>query len=230
MDNAKVEALTKALKDEDPAVRRAALETLETVPEAKAAIPALMEALKDEDNSIRILAVEALLEIDEEFQEVPAIDVMKTLIEVSISNNSEEAEKTNLTDVERYDSEDDSCTVAESANFIIADIAGYASAAAPDLINMLKDVDADYRHSIAYVLSFMQPLESSLVLEALRNENAQVRLGVIEALTSTMWDEELYQDMKAIVLALKEALEDESQEVREAASEALKEIDSYHKK
>ncbi len=228
MDNRKIQALAKALKDKDTAVRRAALEIFEKGLESNAAIPALMEALKDEDNYIRLLAVEAIWEIDNEFQEVPAIDVMKTLIEVSSSNNEEEADKTNLTNVERYGWEDDSCTVAESANFVIADVAGYASAAAPELINMLKDVDAKSRNSIVYALSFMLPIKSPLMLEALRDNNAQVRLGIIEVLT-LMWDEELEHNIKAIVLALKEALEDKDLVVREAAAKALQEIEPYQK-
>lgn len=229
MDNGKIQALTKALKNKDPAVRRATLKTFEKEPESKAAIPALMEALKDEDNYVRLLAVEVLWEIDNEFQEVPTIDIMNILIEVSSSNNEEEAEKTNLTNMDRYGWDDNSCTVAESANFVIADVAGYASAAAPELINMLKDVDAKYQNSIVYALSFMLPLNLSLVFEALRDENTQVRLGIVEALSLTMWDEELFHDMKAVVLAVKEALEDKDLEVREAAAKALQEIEPYQK-
>lgn len=226
MDNAKFKALIKALKDKNPAVRRASLENLETGKESKAAIPALIEALKDEDNYVRFLAAEALGIIDKEFKEVPAIDVMKTLIEVSLIKDEEEAQKANLTNVERYDWEDDSCTLAERANFVIADIAGSSSAAAADLINLLNTPDSRYWDTVVYALSFMLPSQVSLLIEAMRNENALIRLGVIEVLTYVAGDEDMYQE-KAVIPALVKALEDENSDVRAAAAKLLKEIEPY---
>jgi hypothetical protein len=63
----KVSSLVAHLKDEVPAVRRAAAEALGQIgPEAKAAVPALRDALRDEDGGVRRLAAAALEKIDPE--------------------------------------------------------------------------------------------------------------------------------------------------------------------
>jgi HEAT repeat protein len=59
-----VQALTEALKDRSPNVRRAAVKALGQIgAEARSAIPALQKSLKDPDDGVRLSAEKALQEI-----------------------------------------------------------------------------------------------------------------------------------------------------------------------
>ena len=60
-----VAALTEALKDKSPYVRRAAVQSLGHLgPEARSALPAVQKALKDPDDGVRLAAERAEKEIE----------------------------------------------------------------------------------------------------------------------------------------------------------------------
>lgn len=237
MNETELAALKTALKDENYHVRRAAIEklgwsscsrekeTLERNLNSQKAISILIDALTDSDNYVRLLAAEALTSADSNFQQVSAFTIMKTLIDVSASKERELILADRSDDTSYYKGEDD-LTIAEAANFVIADLGGYLSESTPEVIQLFTNPDSEYRDAVAYALSFNLIGNESAFVQALANKNKLIRLGAIDVLSTLEEDEGLYQEMEAVVPALEKASEDDDEEVREAATKLLKSLES----
>lgn len=238
MNETELAAFKMALKDENYHVRRAAIEklgwsgcsreqeTLERNLNSQKAISILIDALTDSDNYVQLLAAEALTFADSNFQQVSAFTIMKTLIDVSASKERELILADRSDDTSYYKGEDD-LTIAEAANFVIADLGGYLSESTSEVIQLFTNPDSEYRDAVAYALSFMLYDNEPAFIQALADKNKLVRLGVIDALLALGEDEDLYREMKAVLPALVKASEDEDNQVREAASKLLKSLESF---
>ena len=229
MNESELDDLQRALKNENYHVRRAAIEklgspigtekkTLERNLNSHKAISLLIEALTDSDNYVRLLAAEALTFADPDFQEVSAFTIMKILIDVSASKERELIISDRSYDTSYYKGED---------NLTIAEAGAYLSESTPEVIQLFTNPDPGYRDAVAYALSFNLIGNESTFVFALTNENKLIRLGAIDALSALGEDEDLYEEMKAVVPALIKALEDEDDRVRESASKLLKSLESF---
>lgn len=229
---------TMALKNDNCHIRRKAISDLGLSPcnesnskliddiNSKKIIPILINALNDTDKYVRLLSAEALTSIDRNFQEVSAFTIMKTLIDISACKERETILADHSYDTSYYQGEED-LTIAEAANFVIADLGGYLSESTPEVIQLFINPDSEYRDAVAYASSFMLYDNELAFIKALADENKLVRLGAIDALSALGEDEELYREMQEVLPALTKASEDEDNQVSEAASKLLKSLNSF---
>lgn len=230
MNETELNNLKTALKNEDYQVRREAIgklncsihnkeKTIEKDQRYEKVIPILTAALTDSDGYVGVLAAQALVGIDRNFKQACAFTIVKTLIEIIATKQDE------LVDEEDDDIDCGDLTVGESAGYTLFDIAGLASSAAPEIIQLFTNSDPQYRKAVCCALSSMGYGNGTAFTQALADKNKLVRLGVLDVISVLIEYEDLYdEEMQWVVPALEKATEDENKQVRSTASRLLKSI------
>ena len=129
---------------------------------------------------------------------------MKTLIDILACKERETIIADCSYDTSYYQGEED-LTIAEVANFVMADLGGYLSESTPEVIQLFINPNSRYRDVIAYALSFNLVGNESAFIQALADKNKLIRLGVINALSVLGENEDLHREMKAVLPALEKA-------------------------
>jgi len=218
-----VPALLSVLKDENAAVRLAAVQSLGNLSDPRA-VDALVQALKtDTDAQVREAAAEALGEIDSP-RAVPGliaalgsekVGAVRAKIAWALGEIDDKRAVEALGGVVR----DPDAEVRRQAVWALGELK--AATAAPMLISALKDADIETRKQAAWALG---EIESKDAVEALtpvtKDADVEVRKQAIGALGNI-------EDKRALP-ALEAALRDANSEVRQEAIQAIGQLDDLH--
>jgi HEAT repeat protein len=182
-----VPGLGKVLHDANPDVRGSAARALGQI--GTPAVPELVKALKDRDAAVRTRAAMALGQAGPDAKEaVPAlIEALK----------------------------DKQLKVRIAAVNALGEMGAEGKEAAPQLARLFHDRSGRVHEHVRGALAAIGPAAIQPLCDALRDEDADVRLDVIRTLM-------LFGSMaKKAVPALRHAMNDEDQRIRAAAAEAL---------
>jgi HEAT repeat protein/beta-lactamase regulating signal transducer with metallopeptidase domain len=247
-----VSALLTVVKDENAAVRLAAVEALGNLQDPRA-IDALVQAVKtDTDARVREAAAEALGEIDSPRAVAGLVEALRSekvaAVRAKIAWALGEIGDARAVEALGAAVRDAEVEVRRNAVEALGQIE--SPAAVPMLIPALRDADVETRKDAAEALG---QLESKDAIEALgtasKDANAEVRKEAVEALgqiqdkralpalTTALGDAEVevrqaaieaigqLEDLKAAPPALIAALRDDNREVRKAAAEAVGQLE-----
>jgi HEAT repeat protein len=190
------------LSHSDADLRNAAASALGGIePRPKESVPALTKILKDEDVSVRIASAWALIAV-EGFLSDPVKDAMMVLLK------------------------HEDATTRRDAAAVLAESGAEGKSALPLLQEMSKkDADAGVRSTAALAIARSTGAEANqravkVMLEALKEKDPRVRQDGARCLG------QVGSDAKSAIPALTRALEDENEDVRKSAAEALDKIQS----
>jgi len=215
-----VPALLSVLKDEDAAVRLAAVQSLGNLSDPRA-VDALVQALKtDTDPQVREAAAEALGEIDSP-RAVPGliaalgsekVGAVRAKIAWALGEIEDKRAVEALGGVVR----DPDAEVRRQAVWALGELE--SAAAVPLLIPALKDADAETRKQAAWALGEIQSKDAVEALASVtKDADVEVRKQAVWALGNI-------EDKRALP-ALEAAVRDANAEVRRQAIESIGELD-----
>jgi len=218
-----VPALLSVLKDQDAAVRLAAVESLGHLSDPRA-VDALVQALRtDTDPQVREAAAEALGEIDSP-RAVPGliaalglekVGAVRAKIAWALGEIDDKRAVEALGAVVR----DPDTEVRRQAVSALGEL--QSAAAVPMLIPALKDADVETRKQAAAALGEIQSKDAVEALIPLtKDADVEVRKQAVEALGQI-------EDKRALP-ALEAALRDANAEVRRQAIESIGQLDELH--
>lgn len=194
-----IPTLIGALKDPDRVVRAAAATALTGIePRVKAAVGPLTAALKDDDSGVRLAAATALRVIQGP-EASPAIPVLVALLS------------------------DKDAGVRRDAVAALADFGAAAKDALPPLKGAVEDADAGVRNAAARAVARITAAEANcravgVHVAALKDKDPRTRQEAARFLGA------VGPDARDAVAALSAARQDEDEDVRKAATEALVKI------
>jgi HEAT repeat protein len=195
-----VPTLIRILNDPTPAMRQAAIDALTGMsPKVHEVVPALSEKLKDKEAGIRLAAAAALLAI----QGREARAAVPTLVELLAQPDIHHR---------------------RTAVGLLGDLGATAKEALPALTRARTDVDGGVRTAAAWAIAKIQRSEAAqaaaaVMMEALTDKDATVRKHSIRCLA------QVGPDARSAIPALVKAFQEDTQEVSNAAAEALRRID-----
>ncbi|MBI3856529.1 MAG: alpha-L-fucosidase [Planctomycetes bacterium] len=223
-----LKALAEALRDENAGIRFAAAYVLGPMGRrAKSALPALLRAAEDKEKGVRIWSVKALADIDPFNSDVVAA-ILKAL-----RDPDPDVRRVALTAVIKLG------PAANGAAPVLADVLQDADASnrvkacqafsrlasdgksgIPALIARLADNDAEVRAEAAEALMRIGPSGLDPLVRALHERDMRVRRAAAEVLGS------FGSEAKTAVVELTEIAKDDDAALKEAATQAIKRIQS----